>query len=134
FYLPKLSFMQQAIGPSEYHWQKAFTDRLWGAFAQLEVVVPNDLRDFLHTAAKVGLVLLVVALVVRHRAVRRNAGLAVVLAAAVVSLVLALHLIAYRSMIDFAGDPIITGRYLLPLLPLFGVAVALVAAAMPRRA
>jgi hypothetical protein len=48
--------------------------------------------------------------------------------------VLALHLIAYRSMLGLPGDPIITARYLLPLAPLFGLGIAIVAITLPRRA
>jgi hypothetical protein len=34
-------------------------------------------------------------------------------------------------MIGMPGDPIITGRYLLPLVALLGIAVAMVAAVLP---
>jgi hypothetical protein len=37
-------------------------------------------------------------------------------------------------MLAQPGDPIVTARYLLPLLPLFGVAVVVIAKALPPRA
>jgi hypothetical protein len=37
-------------------------------------------------------------------------------------------------MLTEPGDPIITGRYLLPLIALLGIAVALVADVLPRTA
>jgi hypothetical protein len=132
FYLPKLSSMRPAIGPSGYNWHHAFSDRLWGGFAHLEVVPPADLADALFTAVRVGLVLLVVALVVKRRSLRREAATAVVFGAALVALALMLHLIAYRALIGNPGDPVITGRYLLPLIPLFGVAIGIVIKALPR--
>ena len=39
---------------------------------------------------------------------------------------------AWRDL-PTGGDPIITGRYLTPLLPMLGVAVAAVAVSLPRR-
>jgi hypothetical protein len=64
--------------------------------------------------------------------VRHEAATAVVFAAAVVALAVTLHLIAYRSLIGNHADPIITGRYLLPLIPLFGLAIGIVVKALPR--
>jgi hypothetical protein len=43
-----------------------------------------------------------------------------------------LHAAAFRSLLQ-SPDPVITGRYLLPLLPLYGVAMALAVAWLPRR-
>jgi hypothetical protein len=37
-------------------------------------------------------------------------------------------------MVDLPGDPIITGRYLLPLVALLGIAVAVVATVLPAAA
>jgi hypothetical protein len=43
-----------------------------------------------------------------------------------------LHAAAFRSLLT-SPDPVITGRYLLPLLPFYGVALALAVAWLPRR-
>jgi 4-amino-4-deoxy-L-arabinose transferase-like glycosyltransferase len=133
FYLPKLSFMQNTIGPVSYDFRTGFVDRIYGTLAQLEVVLPRDLERALYAITLIGLAALVVALVVRRQSVRRNAAVAVVLFTTVWSLVLALHLIAYRAMVNVPGDPIITGRYLLPLISLFGVAIGIVGLALPLR-
>jgi hypothetical protein len=76
--------------------------------------------------------MLVAALIAKRRAVRRESASAVVLASAVIGTLLALHLIAYRAMLGFSADPVLTGRYLLPLIALFGVAVGIVVKALPR--
>jgi hypothetical protein len=131
FYLPKLGFMNQAIGPPGYNWRHAFVDRLWGGFSHLEVVLPADLEDAAFTIVRVGLVLVVLALIRRHAAVRRDAPAAVVLVTALITLLLALHLAAYRSLADGSGA-VITGRYVLPLVALFGAAVGVVINALPR--
>jgi two-component system sensor histidine kinase DesK len=57
-----------------------------------------------------------------------------VLAAAGIAAVLLVHLQAYRGLLDDPTDPVVTGRYLLPLLPILGVGVAAVLDALPRRA
>jgi 4-amino-4-deoxy-L-arabinose transferase-like glycosyltransferase len=134
FYLPRLGSMQPTIGPPNYGWHHAYVDRLWGGFSHLEVVMPLDLADAVFTIVRVGLVLLVIALLVQHRSVRRQSATAVVLASAILALVLALHLIAYRSLIERPSDAIITGRYLLPLIALYGIAIAVVVKALPRLA
>jgi hypothetical protein len=48
--------------------------------------------------------------------------------------VAALHFAAYRALQIDPRDPIIVGRYLFGLLPLFGVAIAIVVRALPRHA
>jgi 4-amino-4-deoxy-L-arabinose transferase-like glycosyltransferase len=132
FYLPKLGFMNPSIGPPDYGFRRAFTERLYGTLAQLEVVLPHTLGTWMLWLTVLGLIALVVALVLQRDAVRRNAPIAIVLGATIIALLLGLHLAAYRSMLTSPGDPIITARYLLPLLPLFGAAIVIVARALPR--
>ena len=43
-----------------------------------------------------------------------------------------LHAVAFRSLLT-SSDPVITGRYLLPLVVLYGLAIALAVAWLPRR-
>jgi hypothetical protein len=132
FYLPKLGSMTPTIGPLNYDVRMGFVDRIFGTLAQLEVVLPPTLEDIAWWTARLGFAAIVVALVVRRRAVRRNAALVVVLLTVMWTLVLGLHLIAYRAMVGNPADPIITGRYLLPFVGLLGVAVASVATVLPR--
>jgi hypothetical protein len=132
FYLPRLGFMNGTIGPASYDVHSAFLGRLVGGFAELEVGLPPTPDTVVWWAVRLGLLALVVALVLKRDAVRRRGGLAVVLAAALFTTVLGLHLIAYRALLGNPNDPIITGRYLLPFVGLLGVAVALAAYAFPR--
>jgi hypothetical protein len=132
FYLPKLGFMNEAIGPHDYGFRAAFTERLYGTLAQLEVVLPHTLGTWLLWLTVLGLIALVVALVLQRDSVRRDAPIAIVLGTTVLALLLGLHLAAYRGMLSFPSDPIITARYLLPLLPLFGAAIVIVARVLPR--
>ena len=73
------------------------------------------------------------ALVVHRRAVVARWDVAMVLAAAVAGLLGLLHAVAFRALLNDQGDPIIAGRYLLPLAALFGIAVALALSLIPRR-
>lgn len=133
FYLPKLPFMTQAIGP-EYGAQTAFVETFYGVFASLEVRWPALVYHLLAAATLVGLAALVVVLIGARDRVRARWDVALLLAATPVTLVGALHFAAYRNLQIDPSDPIIVGRYLFPLLPLFGVAVATVVRALPRRA
>lgn len=134
FYLPKLGFMDPSIGVHDYDFGEAYVNRFYGTFAQLEATLPDPVTRVLFWATLAGLAALVVALVVRRGAVARNGDAAIVLAVAVVGLVFGLHYVAYRAMVTSPGDPIITGRYFLPLIGLFGTAIAVVATTLPRRA
>jgi hypothetical protein len=52
----------------------------------------------------------------------------------IVSLLGLLHWAAYKLIVsDPNADPLLVGRYLLPLAPLFGCGVAIVVGGLPRR-
>jgi 4-amino-4-deoxy-L-arabinose transferase-like glycosyltransferase len=133
FYLPKLSFMEPRIGP-EYGARDVFGDRLWGAFAQLEVAPADWLLTLLAWATLALAVAAVIVLVVRRRdAAAHWRELAVLAIAPLVSLAV-LHVVAYRAMLTEPDDPIIAGRYLLPFAAIAGLALAGVLRALPPRA
>ena len=129
FYLPRLSFMDDAIGP-DYGVHQAFVETFYGVFASLEVRWPPLVYDLLAAVSLVGLVALVV-VAIRSRV---DWPVAAFLIAAPLVLVGALHFAAYRNLQIDPGNPVIVGRYLFPLLPLFGVAIAAVVRALPTRA
>jgi 4-amino-4-deoxy-L-arabinose transferase-like glycosyltransferase len=133
FYLPKLPFMDPQIGPS-YGVRNVFVDRLWGAFAQLEVSPDHWLLTLLAWAT-LGLAVATVVVLVVHRrwALEHWRELAVLAVAPLASLAV-LHLVAYRAMLTEPGDPIIAGRYLLPFIAIAGLALAGVVRALPPRA
>jgi hypothetical protein len=133
FYLPKLPFMTPSIGP-DYGVRTAFVETFYGVFASLEVRWPALVYDLLALATLAGLVALAAVLVRARATLRARWDLTLMLAAAPVTLIAALHFAAYRNLQIDPSDPIIVGRYLFPLLPLFGVAVAVVVRALPRPA
>lgn len=132
FYLPKLPFQDPMIGV-HYTYKRAFVQTFYGIFGNLEVEFPT----WIHSAElwfSLALVAgVVVAVAIRRRSVRSQAGVAIVLLAAIVGMLAGLHVAAYRGMLVNPTDPIIVGRYLFPLLTLFGSAVAIVVSVLPRR-
>lgn len=132
FYLPKLPFMSPALGPG-FTAKTAFVDTFYGAFASLEVRWPAPVYDVLAAATLVTLAgFAAVAIRARER-LRAHADVVVLLLAAPLILLAALHFAAYRSLRSAPGDPVIVGRYLFVLLAPTGVAVAAVVRALPAR-
>jgi hypothetical protein len=131
FYLPRLGFMDPSISPG-WGVKQAFIDRLFGGYAQLEIAPPAWVQTALAIGAVAVIVLALVGVWVRRRSLARRPEVAVVCALLVFGYVFVLHVVAFRSLLD-AADPIITGRYLLPLMPLYGVAFGLAVSWLPRR-
>jgi 4-amino-4-deoxy-L-arabinose transferase-like glycosyltransferase len=123
FYLPRLDFMTPALGP-EWGVRDVFVDRFFGGFAQLEVVLPEALLSVVVVAVLVVGALAVAGLVVHRRALARRRDVAIVCGLAVVGYLLLIHAAAFRGLL-IVPDPAITGRYLLPLIPLYGAGIAL---------
>jgi hypothetical protein len=136
FYLPKLPFMETTFRP-DWTVRDAFIDRFYGTFAQLEVFFSPTVMTWLARLTVLAIVLAAVGLAVRlHAARRRPAALWVLglFAAGSVAYLLDMHVAAFRSLASGAGDPVVTGRYLLPLITIYGLGVALAVSWLPRRA
>jgi Dolichyl-phosphate-mannose-protein mannosyltransferase len=131
FYLPRLGFMNPSPS-SSYGVRKVFVERFFGGFANLEAGFSHGVYTALTLGAAVVLVSALAGAVRRRADVRRRLDVVAVALLAVVGYMLVLHAAAFRSLLT-SPDPVITGRYLLPLLPLYGVMVALAVAWLPRR-
>ncbi len=130
FYLPRLPGMKpdrEVPGwPMYTYWIK----QGWGIFGSLSVSMPDFVYRLL---AFISLSITVPAavLVARLRG-RLRLELVSFYALALVCLLGLVHLTDYRSLIANQG-PAVQGRYLLPLMPLFGLAVALILVRLPAR-
>jgi 4-amino-4-deoxy-L-arabinose transferase-like glycosyltransferase len=133
FYFPRLPGMDVKIGP-DYGFDQVFIHSFFGAFGSLEVGWPGWVYDVLHAAQLVGLGALAVVLWIRRRAVISNWPVLLVMAAMFFSMLFVLHFVAYRGMLGQPGDPVLVGRYILPLAGLWAIGIAAVASALPRRA
>jgi 4-amino-4-deoxy-L-arabinose transferase-like glycosyltransferase len=131
FYLPRLGFMNSSPS-SSFGVRQVFVERLFGGFANLEVTFSHRVYTALAVILLVVLASAVVGVARRRADVRRRFDVVVVSLLAVVGYMAVLHVAAFRSLLG-SPDPVITGRYLLTLLPFYGVMVALAVAWLPRR-
>jgi hypothetical protein len=132
FYMPRLPFMSAPLG-GDYGVQQAFVETFYGVFASLEVRWRPAVYHLLALVSLAGLIAFAVVVVRARDRLRERWDVVLLLAAFPVVLVLALHFAAYRNLQIDPANPVIVGRYLFPLLPLFGVAIAVVVRALPRR-
>ena len=132
FYLPRLPGMSPMIGP-DYGAETAWVNRFFGNLGWLEIEFPGWVNVLLRWGTVALLVALATGLVLRWDAVRRNWRVAGVLVATVLLELLALHVVAYEALLINPGDPILTGRYLFPLISIWGLALAAVLTLLPAR-
>jgi Predicted membrane protein (DUF2142) len=131
FYFPRVPLMGPRAGPP-YGYHQVFIESFFGRFAGLEVLYPASVYTLIQAACAAGIVGLVAAVVTRWEAVRARWAEIVVVATLTVSLIGLLHLASYRSLVG-TSDPLITGRYLLPLVSVFGLVIAFVLTSVSRR-
>jgi len=132
FYLPRLSFMGTHLGPP-YGYRQVYIETFYATFGSLEVVLRPKYYDLLQVASAVGVFALYTTGVARWRRLVAQWEIGVVLASMAISMILLLHIAAFHDLSAGSQDPLITGRYLLPLIPLFGLAIAFVARSLPGR-
>lgn len=131
FYFPRLDVMTP-FGPP-YGYRQVFIETFFSTFGQLDVSPSIRFADFVQLAAFIGLVALYTTVVARWRTVVGAWPVVALLALTVGALLLLLHLVGFREL-QTGGDPIITGRYLLCAVSIYGLAVAWVLSSLPRRA
>jgi hypothetical protein len=133
FYFPRLKSMQPRLGP-EYGYKQVFIDTFYGSFGWLEVKFTERIYDVLQVLSAIGFVGFYTAVVVRWRRLRVAWPAVVVMVTLLVTNLLFLHYVSYRALLsDGGGDPLIVGRYLLPMVSLFGLAIAFTLGTLPRR-
>lgn len=132
YYLPPLWFMADTIRGTEFAYDVPFIRLFYGGFASHEVLFSEAVYDGLRWLTFAGLAGLIVAGVRRRAALARNYDVLLVLAATFAALMGAIHYSEYRELLN-QPLPQIVGRYLIPLMPLFGLAVAFVVTTLPRR-
>ena len=133
FYLPKLQFMQPAVGVPGYGFREVYIQSFYSDFAWLEVGYPRFAIDLLQAATIVLVIGLYTVAVTSLDALRRNWPTITFLVLTGLSMVAVLHLTSYTALVSNPGDPVITGRYLFPILSLLAIGVTVVVVALPRR-
>jgi len=131
FYLPKLGFMSDRIGPA-YGYRQMYIDTFFSGFNTFETYFSDSLRGWIQLAAGTGLLTLFACIVTRWQFILLRWREVLVVALSFVSLMGLLHISSYRDL-QVSSDPLITGRYLLPAIGAYAAAIAFVAWSLPRR-
>ncbi len=128
FYLPRPSFLYRfrEVGglPAYSIWLKGG----WGFFGWLDVALPAWVYRVLGIVT--GVLVLDAAWLISRLPGRSDLRVLGFFGLALVALIFGLHLTDYRSIIAGEG-PILQGRYLLPVIGLFGLIVAIVVDRLP---
>jgi hypothetical protein len=133
FYLPALPGMKARLGPA-FGFRQVFIETFYGAFGWLEVRFKPRIYDVLELASVLGVLWLTATCLVRRRLLRSQWPQVLVMLALLVVTVVFLHYVSYRTLVgDHGSDPLIVGRYLLPIISLFGLAIAFTIGSLPRR-
>jgi hypothetical protein len=127
----------QALGPvlgAGYGYRQGYIETFFSDLGSLDVVFQPHILDYLQILAAVGLLVLWTQVVwFRERLLARWREVAVLLIICVSQIGL-LHLASYRDLVQSNGAGVLwSGRYLLPLIAVFGVTVAYVCSHLPRR-
>jgi hypothetical protein len=133
FYLPRLGFMDPAIGPVKWGVQQVFIERFYGTYGAIDVTFPSGAMSWAKWLSIIGVVLAFVGLAKRWRSVRRWPDVTALFGVAAVFALLQMHLAAFKSLFGGSTDPVLTGRYLLPFIVVYGLAIALAVSWLPRR-
>ena len=133
FYLGGFTALGTILGAG-YGWRQGYIETFFSDLGSLDVVFQPHILDYLQILVGVGLFVLWTQVVVfRDRLLARWREVAVLLALCVSQIGL-LHLASYRDLVQSNGAGILwSGRYLLPLIAVFGVAIAYVCSHLPRR-
>ena len=132
FYFPGFRWMTAEPPPLGFRY--VFVESFFAVFGSLDVFLPGWVYDRLWSASLYALVALVVCLVIRRDALRRHWAPAVVLAVSAVTFIGLLHFAQYQTLQSSGNtQAVLVGRYLFSLIPLYGLAIAVVATTLRGR-
>ena len=132
FYFDRLSFMAPRLGP-DYGYRQVVVERwVTGVFAGLEVMFPAWVYDVMQYGILAVLLAVWTTAILQRDRLRRVWPYVLVFATSVVAQLALLHTASYRALTG-GDDPLITGRYLLPLTPLVAILLAWLVGSLPRR-
>jgi hypothetical protein len=134
FYLTPLTGQQPPPADVVLGYRQIFVEQfLAGEFGSLEVHFSDTVYSVVKVAQGIGLVALIAVFARRWDRVRAHTAQGVVLAAFVVSTLGLLHVAAWQDLKE-AQASLLAGRYLLPLVSVFAIAVTAVLVSIPPRA
>jgi 4-amino-4-deoxy-L-arabinose transferase-like glycosyltransferase len=126
-----------ALGPilgAGYGWRQGYIETFFSNLGSLDVVFQPHIVDYLQVLAAIGLLVLWSQVIWFRDLLRARWRVIVVMVAMVVTQIGLLHVASYRDLVQsHGGAPLWSGRYLLPLIAIFGVTIAYVCSHLPRR-
>lgn len=131
FYLPGLDFMSARPGAG-IGYRQVFIVGFFGEQGGLDINFARSTYGYIQLFCGVGLVMFFVCAIRRFERLLARWREVLVLAGALVSLMFLLHYSEYRDVLQ-GSDGLLTGRYILPLVTLYGLAVTFVASSLPRK-
>ncbi|MCW3003208.1 MAG: hypothetical protein JWQ20_2506 [Conexibacter sp.] len=135
FYLPHLDSFAGRLGPSIGYRQIFVQQYFAGVFGSFEVYFPYWVYDTVQVLAAVLFVAIYTLAAVHWRRLWARWPVVVILGAMVFSMLALLQIASYRALLQTSGEnPLIVGRYLVPLGGVLGVAIAALTQWLPRRA
>ncbi|MHB8491967.1 MAG: hypothetical protein ACYDA6_07130 [Solirubrobacteraceae bacterium] len=134
FYFGRLPSLRPRLGP-EFGYRQVFIDTFYATFGSLEVTFRQRVYDVLQVLSALGLLGLYTVCVIQRKRLKRAWPTVLVIASLALTTIVFLHYVSYRALVSNGGsDPLIVGRYLLPLISLFGLAITFTVRSLPRRA
>lgn len=123
FYLPKLPFMQTLhFGiPGEKPVHTLWVVRFWADFGWLTVTLPDWIYTLIARVSAIGFVLVAVALYRERKTVMRRIPEILVCLAAVAAMIVLVHRLFFPGSLGQMAEQ---GRYLFPVIGVFGAAIA----------
>ena len=125
--------MQPRRGP-EYGFHQVFIEQFFGGtFGLNEVILPLGVYDVVQIIVALVLIAFYTIMIRNWRIVLSRWPTVVIVGFTSLALLALLHVASYRALLG-GDNPLITGRYLLPLVAVFGLVVASIIAGLPRKA
>jgi hypothetical protein len=133
FYFAKIASLPDRLGP-RWGYGQVYIEGFYAGYGGGNTSLPRGAIGALRAVSLLGLVGLCAAVVACWRQLRRAWPAVLVTVSLLLTTIVFLHYVSYRALLENGGQrPLIVGRYLLPMIPLFGLAIAFTVGSLPRR-
>jgi hypothetical protein len=131
FYFERLAPLER-VGP-RWGYRQVFIEGFYGGFGSGNVSFPKGVLAALQALTATGLLALCAAAVACRRQLRRAWPVVVVALSLVLTSIVFLHYVNYRAFLTRGAGHLFVGRYMLPMVALFALAIAFTVSSLPRR-
>jgi hypothetical protein len=133
FYFEKIVSLGNRLGP-RWGYGQVYIEGFYAGYGSGNTALARGAIGAVRVLSLLGLLGLCAAVIARWRELRRAWPVVLVTLSLLVTTIVFLHYVSYRALLENGGlRPLIVGRYLLPLIPLFGLAIAFTVGSLPRR-